>query len=214
MLRTLLLAALLAAASAVAQGDPQGKVLGNTLHSSGFPSGSITIDKNFTYVGTTSFVLYKVATCEIHVFAEIDKQQVKRFYWVQFEGFLPDIQKTYNYGDDPQNTTLGGQAFHQHHWFFDLEVLAKNLRPGSDTEAVLKLFADKGLKVGPNVMQIRLVRLDEAKRKELMIIYSEALPANFRAKDMRVNDKYTAQAEELYQGLRQRAIAGLKVDMR
>jgi hypothetical protein len=194
----------------------QGKIEGNTITSSAFPPGRITLDKAFTYVGATSFVLYGVADCEIHVFADITDNKVRRFYWVQFEGYLPSRpSSTYNYGRDPQDTMIGGHAFHRRSWASNIEEGRKRGRPGSDSEAVLTLLEGKGYVVGPDTMNVRLVRLDEAKRKELMIIYSENLAARgLKAADLADGGSAADQRTELFAGLRDRALSGIVMDMK
>ncbi len=215
MLRKLLLAALLAACTPSFAAVPlQGTLKGNTIQSSAFPVGSVTVDSAFTYVGTTSFVLYGVANCEIYLFADVDSnKQVRRYYWFQFEGFLADNDRLYNYSRDPEGTMLGGKAFHERSWFFDHLNGTKNQRPGSDVEAVQKLFAEKGLILGSDAASIRLVRLDESKRKEFMIIYSENLPASLTAPELRKGGKDEAKAAEVIDALKKHAVAGLKMDM-
>lgn len=194
----------------------QARIDGNTITSTAFPPGRITLDKAFTYVGATSFVLYGVADCEIHVYADIQDHSVQRFYWVQFEGYLPSRPtSTYNYGSDPQDTMIGGHAFHRRSWASNVEEGRKRARPGSDSEAVLKLLEGKGYRVGPDTMNVRLVRLDETKRKELMIIYSENLAARgLKAKDLADGGSAFDQRTELFAGLRDRAVAGIVMDMK
>ena len=194
----------------------QGSIDGNTIVSSAFPPGRITLDKAFAYVGATSFVLYGVADCEIHVFADIKDNKVLRFYWVQFEGYLWSRPFShYDYGSDPQDTMIGGHAFHRRSWASNVEEGRKRGRPGSDSEAVLKLLEGKGYAVGPDTMNVRLVRLDEAKRKELMIIYSENLAARgLKATDLAKDGSAFSQRNELFAGLRDRAVAGIVMDMK
>lgn len=193
----------------------QASVEGNRVTSHDFPVGRITVDKAFTYVGTTEFVLYGVASCEIVVFAELDGKRVKRLYWIQFEGYLPDNRHTYNYSKDPRRVTIGGHKFHERASFATVESPPLNTRKGSDREAVQKLLDAKGYAVDPEVINIRMVRLDEAARRELMIIYSEARePQGLKAADFAEGGKAFEQREKLIDGVRQRAVAGLKMDMK
>jgi hypothetical protein len=53
---------------------PQVTVEGTTLVSKGFPEGTITVDTMLTYVGGETFILYEVARCEIHLYAEADER--------------------------------------------------------------------------------------------------------------------------------------------
>ena len=193
----------------------QAIVEGNTITSREFPVGSITIDSKFSYVGTTEFVLYNVANCEIVLFAELAGKRVKRYYWLQFEGYLPDAKQTYNYSRDPKSTMIGGHAFHERASFLNLDETRARMRPGSDSAAVRKLFEDKGYDIGPEVMLLRMVRLDETARKELMIIYSENLePQGLKVADIAEGGKAFAQRDALIDGLRERAVAGIRMTMR
>lgn len=192
----------------------QATVEKNRITSTGFPAGTIDVDPAFQYIGTKSFVLYDVADCEIHFFAELDGKQVKRFYWFQFEGYLPSKTNTYNYGKDLRYAQLGGHPFIERVWFRNVEEPRRNLRAGSDVEAVLNLLDEHGLRLPPDVMQVRLVRLDDAKRKELMIIYSESLaPLNLSAAALSEGGREEGQRMAIAEGLRARAIAGLKMAM-
>lgn len=66
---------------------PRVTVEGSTLVSKGFPEGTIAVDTSLTYVGGETFILYEVARCEIHLYAEADERgRVLRLYWFQFEG--------------------------------------------------------------------------------------------------------------------------------
>jgi hypothetical protein len=193
----------------------QASVESNVITSREFPIGKLVVDPAFSYVGTTEFVLYGVASCEIHVFAELDGKRVKRFYWVQFEAYLPDNKHTYDYSKDPERATIGGHAFHERPWFVNVEQSRARERPNSDSAAVRKMLEGKGYIVGPELMNIRLVRLDESARRELMVIYSENLEAQgLKADDVNEGGKAVAQREALIDGLRQRAAAGLKMDMK
>src|SRR4051812_35220338 len=78
---------------------PQGRSVKNQeLISTGLPAIKIRFDKPFKYVGQQSFVLYDVANAEQHFFVDADKEgRIKRLYWIQFEGYLPDNSHTYRY---------------------------------------------------------------------------------------------------------------------
>ncbi|MEO8386033.1 MAG: hypothetical protein ABI583_12370 [Betaproteobacteria bacterium] len=193
----------------------QANVEGNILESRQFPAGNIIVDAAYTYVGMTEFVLYGVANCEIHVFAALDGNRVKSFYWIQFEGYLPDNRNTYQYNKDPQRTMIGGHAFHERVFLGNVEEARSRQRPGSDSAAVRKLLEEKGYLIGPEVMQLRLVRLDENARRELMIIYSENLDTHgLKAADLAEGGNAFTRREEMIDGLRQRAVAGLKMQMK
>src|ERR671912_29974 len=61
-----------------------------TLTSTARPALTLRHGKDLKYIGTQSFTLYDVAHAEQHFFVDADKEnRIRRFYWVQFEGFLP-----------------------------------------------------------------------------------------------------------------------------
>jgi hypothetical protein len=63
---------------------------GQVLKSKDTPAAQLEFDKAFKYIGGQSFVLYGVANVEQHFFIDSDKDgRMKRFFWVQFEGYLP-----------------------------------------------------------------------------------------------------------------------------
>ena len=85
----------------------QRPVTHNTLTSDTLPRVTLHLDSTFSYLGTQSFVLYNVANAEQHFFAELDGKRIKRFVWIQFEGYLPDKPHTYNYSRDTTMTLWG-----------------------------------------------------------------------------------------------------------
>jgi hypothetical protein len=153
---------------------PERIVQGNVLTSQRDPAVRITVPASAHYVGADRFVLYDIADCELHGFVEADENKtVRQLYWIQFEQYLPsrpDLHHTY---DSPRHTMLGGLDFYVDTW---VEGQNDPRTPGSDQQHIEALIRAKGYKMPPGMMSVRLVHLlDEAKRKELMIIYSENL---------------------------------------
>ena len=61
-----------------------------TVTSTRDPAVKITVPKEARYAGADRWILFGVADCEIHVYFEADaNKQIKRVYWIQFEGYLP-----------------------------------------------------------------------------------------------------------------------------
>ena len=185
-------------------------VAGQVLTSKEMPAVQLEFDKGFNYAGSQSFVLYDVANAEQHFFVDADKDgRIKRFYWVQFEGYLPDNTHSYNY-KSPKIVTLGGFDFFVDIW---ARSLKGNLgRPDSDGNRARAFLESKGFKSGTEVVSTRLVHLvDEAKRNELMIIYLEDLSGTgFTAADL--NEGGTAHAE--WSNLSQAVLARAQKSMR
>ncbi len=178
-------AALLFCAFLTAQNRlPERTVQRNVITSQRNPAVRINLPNSVTYVGADRWVLYGIADCELHAFVEADgDKNVQRLYWVQFEGYVPtrpELKHTY---DSTRIAKLGGMNFYVDTW-----VRPKNAatQPGSDLEHINGLIRAKGYKFPAGMMSVRLVHLlDEQKRKELMIIYSEDVaPTGFTAAEL------------------------------
>lgn len=187
-------------------------VSGQILTSKDMPAVRLEFDKAFKYAGAQSFVLYNVANAEQHFFVDADKDgRIKRFYWIQFEGYLPDNTHSYNY-KSPKIVNIGGLDF-----FADASPrsLKGNLgRPDSDGNRARAFLESKGFKMASTeVMSQRLVHLvDEAKRNELMIIYLEDLSdTGVTAGDLNEGGSARARWPEVSQGLLDRALKNMKV---
>lgn len=195
---------------------PQVTVEGTTFVSKGFPEGTITVETALTYVGGETFILYDVARCEIHLYAEADERgQILRLYWFQFEGYLPSaIPRSYDYSDDPYRTMIGRHEFFDSVRFFNVAASRVDWSDDSDSMHVLRLLERKGYRLDGDVMRIRLVRLDEGRERELMIIYIEDLDHH----DLSLADFEGPSGDlkwrEAREGLRTRALTGMKIDMK
>jgi len=191
-------------------------VHGNTLASTGFPEGTITVDAGLTYVGGEAFILYDVARCEIHLYAEADERgRVLRLYWFQFEGYLPSATKrSYDYSGDPHRTVIGGHMYYDSVRRYNVEAMRGGWGDDSDTMHVVRLLEREGCRLKGDVMRIRLVRLDDEKERELMIVYMEALERY----GLSLSDFEGAGGDfkwrEAVEALRSRALAGMKIDMK
>ncbi len=187
---------------------PERTVQKNVITSKRDPAIRIKLPEDVKYVGAERWVLYGIADCELHAFVEADADKnVQRIYWVQFEGYLPsrpDLHHTY---DSPKHTTIGGLDFYVDSW-----VHAKDAKtqPGSDREHIQAMIAAKGYRLPEGTMDVRLVHLlDAAKRKELMIIYSENLkPTGFTAAELSEGgkdyDRWPALADKLLEDAEKR----------
>jgi hypothetical protein len=176
------------------------------------PAIQLEFAKSFKYVGTQSFILYDVARAEQYFFVDSDKQgRIKRLYWIQFEGYLPNNTHAYDYKVNKQ-VTIGG-------FDFIADAYARNIKgnPGrsdSDSNRARVFLESKGYRMGSDdILSQRLVHLvDDAKRNELMIIYLEDLsPMGLTAADLEANGKAHAKWEEISKGLLERAQAGMNV---
>ncbi len=186
-------------------------VKGQVLTSPEKPAGKLTFDKAFHYVGGHSFVLYGVANAEQHFFVDADEnKKIRRFYWVQYEGYLPSNKHTYRYNSKTK-AKLGPREF-----FADAGARKINQqgRPDSDGAKAQAFLASKGYTMmRTDVLTQRLVHLtDDTKRDELMIIYAEDLsPMKLTAADLAANGKAHDQWPEISKALLERAVKGVEL---
>ena len=190
--------------------SPERVVHGNRLISQSDPAITIEVPAAAKYLGAERWDLYGIADCELHVFVEADdNKQVKRLYWIQFEGYLPANTHTYDYSKD-EPVTFAGLPFHQR-----THVGPTNNKPreGSDGERVRQMLAREGYSYAPEAMNVRLVHLlDDAKRKELMFIYGEDLAlSGFTTAQLKDGDQFRPEWKQVEKGLVDRAMSRIKL---
>ena len=194
-------------AAAVDATEPERTVKDNVITSQRDPAVQIKLPAYAEYVGADRWDLYDIADCELHAFVKTDGQKkVQRVFWVQFEQYLPtkpDLHHTY---DSPRRAKIGGLDF-----YVDTAVASSEQKPkaDSDGEHIRALITRRGYTWPKEFMYVRFVHLlDEAKRKELMIIYGEDLgPTGFSANDLRkggrAHDRWAQIEEEMIERARQ-----------
>jgi hypothetical protein len=172
LLKAIVIGLLLCGFLAAQTKPPERKVDQNVITSRRDPEMRIRLPKPVQYVGADRWVLYGIADCELHAFVEADEQkQVRRLYWVQFEGYIPEKPELKHKYDSPRHAKIGGMDFYVDTW---VRANDAEIEPGSDREHIETLIRAKGYKMPAGMMYVRLVHLlDEQKRKELMIIYGE-----------------------------------------
>ncbi len=183
----------------------------NLLTSSEKPAIRLQFDKSYQYIGGQAFILYGVATAEQHFFVDADAEKnIRRFYWVQFEGYLPGNTHTYRYNSKTK-AQLGTMEC-----FADASPRRINQggRPDSDSAKAHAFFASKGYKMASKeVLTQRLVHLlDDKKRDELMIIYAEDLsPTKLSVADLSPGGQAADQWEGMAKKLLTRCLKGIVV---
>lgn len=153
------------------------RVEGQTIFSKEFPKADLTFSKDLQYAGSQHLTLYGNAEAEQFLFVHASKGgNVERFYWVQFEHFLPSNSRTYDYSSD-HKTKIGTTEF-----LYDVKTWPEYASmqaedPQSDGAAVVRLLARHGLRFPRRTVRVRMFHFPSAdRRSELMIIYGEALP--------------------------------------
>jgi hypothetical protein len=152
-------------------------VTGNTITSAEFPKAELSVAKEFRFIGTQTVNLYGNADAEQFLFATPGPgNTIDRFYWLQFEHFLPSNDYKYNY-DSPHTAQIGDLSFVcDVKGFLDFAALLGS-DPASDGAAIKRLAAKEKLSVPHKAVMVRMFHLPSADhRRELMVIYGEALP--------------------------------------
>jgi hypothetical protein len=184
---------------------PLRKIQSNSVVSQQDPRLRIKLPKAARYVGADRWHLFEIADCEIHLFVEADKNKVvQKYYWIQFESYLPtEPNYVYEYKLG-QSMMLSGLEFNVRARFGSG---ADKPKTGSDLEHVLQLLAAQGYTFPADLMNVRLVHLpDASKRKELMVIYGEDLaPTGFTTEKLIVEGKPHPQWATLEKELIDRA---------
>jgi hypothetical protein len=166
-----------------------------------------------------------IADCELHAWVEaseadaprgvrrknVGRKNVRRLYWVQFEGYLPsrpDLHHTY---DSPKHATIGGMDFYVDSW---VRTKDAKTEAGSDREHIEAQVRAKGYRMPEAMMYVRLVHLlDKEKRKELMIIYGEDLASTgFTAAELSEDGKAHDRWPGIADGLLERAEGNVRVE--
>ncbi|MDH3732595.1 MAG: hypothetical protein OEU54_03635 [Gemmatimonadota bacterium] len=199
--------ALVAFAGAATPAWSQRTVAGNRIASLTLPEATVVVDPALTHVGVVLFPLYGVADVELHLFLEADGRRVKRLLWVQFEGYRPDNEHTYDYSDDPV-TEVEGRGFHTSTRYYPSSDLPG--RANSDGDHVVRLLRENGYELGADVARVRLVwLLNEPPRDELMLIYMEDLADH--GTSVAELDGSPDSWNELSAGLRRRALEAFEI---
>ncbi|MDT4965546.1 MAG: hypothetical protein QOJ64_283 [Acidobacteriota bacterium] len=190
-------------------------VEGQTLKSDAMPAVNLKFDDDFKYVGGQDFILYDVARAEQHFFVDADAQgRIKRLYWIQFEGYLPSNNHTYDY-KIRKSVNIGGLDF-------IADAYARNIkadpgRPDSDGSRARTFLETKGFRIPSNeVISQRLVHMvDDSKRSELMVIYLEDLGRmKLTAAALEPGGAAAARWDDISGKLLERALKGMKVSKR
>lgn len=150
-----------------------------TVFSEESPRVKLIVRRGFRFIGSQEVTLYGSAEAEQYLFVKPGPEKiVERFYWIQFEHFLPTNNRTYNY-DSTRTTRIGDLQFIYNvgSWPDYASAVAED--PASDGAAIERLLGKQHLSFPQRAVHVRMFHLPSADhRSELMIIYGEALPHN------------------------------------
>ena len=172
---------------------PVRTVKGQVLTSTSLPTIRLKFDKHFKYAGTQSFILYGRSQAEQFFFVDTDKTgQVARMYLVQFEGYLPNTNATYDYAVT-ETVTLNGQTYIANSDSVpNVSALLKQ-EPESDAARAVTFLTNKGFHLPEALKYRRFVRLvDDAKRNEFILLYIEV--ANTAAAQQKPDNEFSTRA--------------------
>ena len=175
------------------------RVKGQVLTSTALPAIRIRFDKTFKYIGSQTFILYDRSQVEQHFFVAADKQQrIKRMYLLQFEGYLPNVNATYDY-QVTKTVDLGGQTYIVNAEGIPDVPAALKQDPLSDVARAAKFLENKGYRIGESIMFQRFVRLvDEAKRNEFILLYVEDAGAGGSSEKERAMQEFSSRASKSF----------------
>lgn len=180
---------------------------GPVLQSSRWPHAAVVIDSDFRFLGGANIQIGS-AEADIMVVVDTAGGEVRRLYWVQFEGYPSGSRFTYDYSSLPYADTVGNLLFRSDTRYGAYSQ--SEIRNELDTGAVVGMLRDHGYEVPSPMMRIRMVALDESRGNELMIIYMESLAVE----GLTVSELEADPAlwNQVSGGLRQRAISGVNLD--
>ena len=197
-----------AQSSADVQSARTREVKGQVLISTYLPSIRLRFEKRFKYVGSQKFILYDRAQAEQHFFVDADNQQrIRQMYMVQFEGYLPNINATYDY-PSTETVDINGVRY-----IVNAETVPRisavlEQNPESDAARAVSFLKSKGYQMSESIMFQRFVRLvDEAKRNEFILLYVEDSGAGRSSAATRTSSEIGKAMQEF----RRRALKGFTV---
>ena len=176
---------------------PQRRVNNNVVTSSAMPAIRVKVHESLNYLGNYKFIIMDMAKVDLYLFAETEDSNIKRLFLVQFEGYLPDNEYSYDYPIKDQ-ITLGKNLYLHDGGILKLDRVQER-RPEGDIAKWIHWLQEKGFayELWKELAYHRFVRLiDSAKRNELLMIYFENLQDQGLQADNLLN-KDGAQHEQL-----------------
>ena len=193
---TLLLSSLaLAQSPAKTESNQTRRVRRQVLTSTYLPSIRVRFDGRFKYLGSQRFILYDRAQVEQHFFVDADNQlRIKRMYMVQFEGYLPNVNASYDY-PATETVSLAGQTYLVNAESIPSVSAALKQDPQSDVARAASFLESKGYRISDSIMFQRFVRLvDEAKRNEFILLYVEDIGTGAAAETEKAKREFSSRA--------------------
>jgi hypothetical protein len=171
------------------------QVHGDTLISTMDPAARFIVGAPFRSAGGQVIDILNVAGAEQQFFVDATPDRtIRRFYWIQFEHYYPANGSTYDYSWFVHHPVRIGRLTFEGDVRVRANYFTMDQRPGSDSKAAETFLRAKGYKLGGTFVTLRLFHLpDDTKRKELMVIYGEAVTDS--ASSGRIQEEITAHAQ-------------------
>ena len=186
------------------------------------------MDPSLKYVGTKSFNLNNIADVEVHLYVDANKNgRVNRLYWIHYERILPENQlpkrndgagpNLFDYSEDPYRDKIDGKEAFVRTYLYSIDLPEKYLKAvdkagDSDGIRVMRLLHEKGYDLNTEIMQTRFVLVDKTKKKELMIMYFEALDQHdLTIESFGKEGQSSKEWKSVAKAMRSRALAGMDV---
>lgn len=153
---------------------PERRVEGNRLVSERDPAIVVRVPAEAEYLGAKRILINDGFDAELHAFAEVDEHGlIERFYWIQFERYLPAVPGRYDYRQsNPETVRIDGIDMHVRPG--GENTAEATIRPGSDYEAFRALVDKAGYRLPTWLTTLRLIHLYEpTEREELIVFYGE-----------------------------------------
>ena len=134
-------------------------IRGRTIFSEAFPKAELSVQAGFRFIGTQQVNLYGNAEAEQYLFARLGPDDtVERFYWVQFEHFLPTNTRTYNYAST-RTTQIDDLQFIYNVKSWPDFAAAATEDPASDGAAIERLLTKRHLSFPHRAVQVRMFQV-------------------------------------------------------
>ena len=136
---------------------------------------------------------------------------IEKLFIVQYEGFLPENDFTYNY-DFSNAGSIGGYKFRHNTWIYDARQNAID-RPLGEGAKTLAFLEEKGFSAESDFMMSRFVGLASDDRKhEIIIFYQEMLEATTGYTLVLLNGIPEQEVAQIERALEQRARASFSIE--
>ena len=176
------------------------------------PAASIAVDADVEYIGKIEFEMMELVKVTLHIFLEMDGDNISSMMVIQSETVLNGVD--YEYVWPTTNPVRLGEHDYQHNRFYFDTASAIENNPGKETDMTARYLADQGLPAVSGWVASRYARItDDEGRSELIIFYMEPVEATGHAiSDFANGDGDTELWLEFSDGLAERASDMFEID--